>query len=346
MSEIILRTTDSLDSIFDHDWIDILVKNSFFFDTIADFKIKQKGVSVRFITNIKQQNVSSCTKLIKFVELRHMDDIVGYLGISDRNQFFSYTRNISGKEDNNEEQSINSKLNFIQITNKNFIKMQSIFFEKLWNLSVPANERIAEIKKETLNYTLLNSDTSDHDKIEALISRVVRSAEEEILLFFPTTNSFWLCEESCRIIGLLSEAINKYIKTNVLIHVGSEDFHSSKKIDQKIKQTNKILGTYVNYTTKKIDAKTMIFIADQAISLLISIKKGDKNRFRDAIDSATFSSSELNISTLLSVFTSLWIRSEMEKQNIIKQTYFRIFKEPQLKDENYKRKWFFENTEK
>ena len=80
--------------------------------------------------------------------------------------------------------------------------------------------------------------------------------------------------------------------------------------------------------------------------LLISIKKDDKNRFRDAIDSATFSSSELNISTLLSVFTSLWIRSEMEKQNIIKQTYFRIFKEPQLKDENYKRKWFFENAEK
>ncbi|MGB9169327.1 MAG: hypothetical protein WCB31_10410 [Nitrososphaeraceae archaeon] len=347
MSEIILRTTASLDSIFDHDWIDILVKNSTFFDTIADFKIKQKGVSVRFITNIKQQNVSSCTKLIKFVELRHMDDIVGYLGISDRNQFFSYTRNISGKESNNKEHTINSKLNFIQITNKNFIKMQSIFFEKLWDLSVPANERIAEIKKETLNYTLLNSDISDQDKIEALISRIVRSAEEEILLFFPTTNSFWLCEESCRIIGLLSEAINKYIKINVLIHVGSEDFHSSKKIDQKIKQTNKILGTYVNYTTKKIEGQnTIIVLTDQAISLLISIKKGDKNRFRDAIDSATFSSSELNISTLLSVFASLWIRSDMEKQNITKQTYFRIFKEPQLKDEKYKRKWFFENTEK
>lgn len=42
MSEIISSTTASLDSIFDHDWIDILVKNSSFFDTIADFKIKQR----------------------------------------------------------------------------------------------------------------------------------------------------------------------------------------------------------------------------------------------------------------------------------------------------------------
>lgn len=47
-----------------------------------------------------------------------------------------------------------------------------------------------------------------------------------------------------------------------------------------------------------------------------------------------------------SFFDSLWIRSDIEKQNIIKQTYFKIFKEPLLKDENYRRKWFFEPTKK
>jgi hypothetical protein len=59
---------------------------------------------------------------------------------------------------------------------------------------------------------------------------------------------------------------------------------------------------------------------------------------------AYFSNNELNISTLLSFFESLWIRSEIDKQNIIKQIYFKIFKEPQLKDEIYRRKWIFENT--
>jgi hypothetical protein len=38
-------------------------------------------------------------------------------------------------------------------------------------------------------------------------------------------------------------------------------------------------------------------------------------------------------------FDSLWIISEIDKQNIIKQTYFKIFKEPQLRDEYYRRKW-------
>ena len=56
---------------------------------------------------------------------------------------------------------------------------------------------------------------------------------------------------------------------------------------------------------------------------------------------ASFSNNELlNDSALLSFFDSLWIRSDIEKQNIIKQTYFKIFKEHQLKDENYRRKWF------
>ena len=144
----------------------------------------------------------------------------------------------------------------------------------------------------------------------------------------------------------MAEAINKYIKVKIIIHIDnrSEDSNATTKIDQTIKECNKVLGTYVNYTTKKIDTKTIILIADQAISLSISIKGHDKNTFKDAIEMASFSNNELNVSTLLSFFDSLWIRSEIDKQNIIKQTYFKIFKEPQLRDENYRRKWFFERT--
>jgi hypothetical protein len=71
MSEIISRITKNLDSVFDHSWIHILVENSIFFDTIVDFKIKQKGISIRFITKITSENVLHCTKIMKFVELRH-----------------------------------------------------------------------------------------------------------------------------------------------------------------------------------------------------------------------------------------------------------------------------------
>jgi hypothetical protein len=346
MSEIISQTTKNLESVFDHHWIHILVENSMFFNTIADFKIKQKGVSIRFITNITSENVLHCTKIMKFVELRHADTVTGYLGISDKNQFFSYTQS-SSKQNNHLEKNNddNLKLKFIHITNKEFVQMQYYFFEKLWNLSIPASEKIAEIQRVMFDTSLLNTNITDSRIIVEIFPKVIRSAVEEILLFFPTIDSFWFAESN-GIIKLLGEAINRFIKVKVLIRIDNENSNIKKEIERKINETNKILGTYVNYTTKKIDTKTIVLVTDQAISFSISIKYTEKGTFKDSIEMASFSNNELNVSALLSFFDSLWIRSDIEKQNIIKQTYFKIFKEPQLKDENYRRKWFFEPTKK
>ncbi len=326
MYEIILGTTRTLESVFDHNWISILVENSLFFNTLADFKIKQKDVSVRFITTITSENISYCTKLMKFVELRHTDAIIGYLGISDRKQFFNYGRPTSTKE-NNKENNSNLQLNFIHITNEDFIQMQYFLFEKLWELSIPVNDRIAEIKRMMFDINILNTNIRDFRTIEEIIPKVIQSAVKEILLFFPTFNSFWLLEENNEIIKLLAESINRYIKVKIIIHNDSEDSNAKKNIDQKIKEASKVLGTYVNYTTKNIRTKNMVVIIDQAISLTISIKDHNKNIFKDAIEMAYFSNNKLNISTLLSFFDSLWIRSEIDKQNFIKQTYFKLFRQ-------------------
>lgn len=346
MSEIISRTTKNLESVFDHDWIHILVENPEFFDTIVDFKIKQKGVSIRFITNITSENVLHCTKIMKFVELRHADTVTGYLGISDKNQFFSYTEPISKQNNDIEEKNNdNLKLKFIHITNKKFVQMQYYFFEKLWNLSIPASEKIAEIQRVMFDTSLLNTNITDSGTIEEIFPKVIQSAVEEVLLFFPTIDSFWFADRN-GIIKLLGEALTRFIKVKVIIHINGEISNIKKEIERKVNDTNKILGTYVNYTTKKIDTNTIILVTDQAISFSISIKYSERGTFKDSIEMASFSNNELTVSALLSFFNSLWIRSDIEKQNIIKQTYFKIFKEPQLKDENYRRKWFFEPTKK
>jgi hypothetical protein len=339
MSEIILKTTKTLECVLDANWINILIENSLF-NLLTDFKIKQKNIAVRFITTITPENISNCTKLMKFVELRHTDDIIGYLGISDRKQFFNYI----GTFKQDFERNNNLQLNFIHITNKDFIQMQFIFFEKLWESSIPATERIAQIKRILFDNSLLNTNIRDLATIKELIPKVIQSAIEEILLFFPTVTSFWLIEENNKVLELLSKAVKRYIKVRLIIHIDREDSIVQKQIDQKIMETDKVLRTYVNYTTKMIDTKTIIIIADQAISFSISIKDNDKNIFNESIEMASFSNNESTLSALLSFFESLWIRSDIEKQNIIKQTYFKIFKEPQLKDENYRRKWFFEHT--
>ena len=46
---------------------------------------------------------------------------------------------------------------------------------------------------------------------------------------------------------------------------------------------------------------------------------------------ASFSNNELNVSTLLSFFDSLWIRSEIDKQNIINKHTLKYLKNLNLK---------------
>ena len=50
------------------------------------------------------------------------------------------------------------------------------------------------------------------------------------------------------------------------------------------------------------------------------------------------------IANTISIF-ALWIQSVFDKQNKIKQAYFKMFQGLQLKDESYMRRWSFEQEE-
>ncbi len=84
----------------------------------------------------------------------------------------------------------------------------------------------------------------------------------------------------------------------------------------------------------------MTIVIDQAVSF--SLELGSElytERKIPMIIGASCSNDESTLSFNVSMFESLWIQSEFEKQNKIKQVYFRMFKGLELKNEKYKRKW-------
>ena len=54
---------------------------------------------------------------------------------------------------------------------------------------------------------------------------------------------------------------------------------------------------------------------------------------------STYSNSESTVFSNVSIFESLWIQSELDKQNKARQAYFQLFKGFKLKDEIYNRRW-------
>ena len=45
--------------------------------------LKDKGVKLRWITDINKENLSDCKKLMRIAEIRHLDEIIGAFGIHD-----------------------------------------------------------------------------------------------------------------------------------------------------------------------------------------------------------------------------------------------------------------------
>ena len=207
----------------------------------------------------------------------------------------------------------------------------------IFSHSVPAKEKIREIGRG------FNGDFIDiiqtHSKIQKIATELMDSATYEILLLFPTTNSFYRAEFS----GMLNsvwEASKRGVIVKMLIQ-GSEENDKLREIVQRvIRQGN--LPVNLQYISKPLETKISTLVIDQAVSLAIEINDDTKITFEESTGIAIYSNSESKISSSLTIFETLWIQSEIDIQNKVKQAYFQMFKGFQLKDELYTRRWSFD----
>jgi hypothetical protein len=155
------------------------------------------------------------------------------------------------------------------------------------------------------------------------------SAKEEILLLFPTTNTFYRAKSS----GLLNSLgkLPSEVAVRVLVQGGHNDHKVA--IRDELKQSHGQIQ--VQYATKPLTTRIVTVVVDQVTSLAIEIDDDTRETFEEASGTAIYSNSELIVSSCISIFETLWIQSEFDKQNKIKQAYFQMFKGLRMKEEYY-----------
>ena len=84
--------------------------------------LKNRGIKLRFITEITKDNANYCKDLIKITGLRHLDGVKGNFGISDDK---NYGRSATVKEGQPHVEIIRSNV-------RTFVEQQQFFFETLW----------------------------------------------------------------------------------------------------------------------------------------------------------------------------------------------------------------------
>ena len=124
--------------------------------------LKQKGIRLRFITEITKDNINYCKEVMKVFELRHLDGIKGNFGIADGKDYGGAAR---PKEAEVPTQLIRSNV-------RAFVEQQQYFFETLWAKSIPAEQRIKEIEEgRAVHYEtkVLTNEEEIVDKIKDLL---------------------------------------------------------------------------------------------------------------------------------------------------------------------------------
>ena len=276
--------------------------------------MKKRGIRLRFISEITKDNLSSCKKLMEIGEIRHLDDIKGNFGITDGIIYYASATN---KESAPPPQLIMS-------TVKPIVDQQQYFFDMLWKKALPAKQRIKEIEqglKREFMETL-----EDPYEVQTVLNNILNSANEEILLTFPTKTTTLGNKRLSRyeqeyLIPLLRNAVERGIKIRFLF-----DKSANEGMDRKSLITN---SNYDTVETQVLDLqeqnKIIAVIVDKEVCLTVEVRDEDDdyNEYDSIIEVlglATYSNSESTVSSYASIFDTLWIQAELrnktKKRNI------------------------------
>lgn len=255
----------------------------------------ETGVRIRQIVEITKDNLHYCKEFMKYVELRHMDNVKGNMAVSETE--YVATAVLEGSMP--VTQTIYSNV-------KAFLEQQRYFFETLWAKAVPAEHRIREIEQGVEPQRI--EVVYDAGQTLALYQSMIMSAEKEIKIMFPTTNAL-IRQDKAGILFLLQEAADvKKCQVKVLMP-------NDQSIRNFIPTNNSGSSTITTrFIEQEESGKATILIVDNKASLMMELKDDRKKTFHEAIGLSTYSNSKAGVLSYVSMFESLWKQTQLYEE--------------------------------
>ncbi len=268
-------------------------------------ELHERGVRQRTITEITRENVIACKKLMEFQEVRHLDGLKGYLSIADGRTLSSHAFGLEGKV----------LPHAVTTTVRIFVEQQQYFFETLWNKAIPAEQRIREIEEGVEPEVI---ETIREPKVtQERLFELIKSAKEEILIIFSTSNAFRRQEKAGAVELLIRTAKSKNVKVRIL----SPFDEYVTNIIKKIKRENKIKIELRN-VKEPLQTQVSVLIIDKASLLSAELKSDSKETTLEAIGLATYSNSRATVLSYASIFESLWNQTRLYEET--RQLYLQL----------------------
>ena len=260
----------------------------------AYFELKNRGVKIRFITEITTNNISYCKEMMRIADVRHLDGIKGNFVIADGANYAGIANTQGGKQ---LPQLIHSNV-------KLFVEQQQYFFEMLWEKAVPAEQRIKEIEEGRIPEKL--EIMQDTQKSIARAFDIMSKTKMELLVLFATehTFSFALQGEAANIYRKLSE---NGVEIKLLVPRGGPEIEN----EQIAKARDISPSINLRFSDVDLNTRITIMISDRNELMSWELKDDTLNDPYLAGGIATYSNIKALASSYAIIFDNLWKTTEL-----------------------------------
>jgi two-component system sensor histidine kinase VicK len=257
---------------------------------------KNRGVRLRYLTEIAAENISYCKELMKIVgELRHLDGIKGNFMISESEYLAPLILFRKGE--------VASQIVYSNI--KEVVEHQQYVFDTLWNKSIAAEKRIKQIEEGI-----------EPDKTEFILDTkisitralsIISSAQKDVLVIFATSKTFAL-SMSMGISQIYLKAINNGAKIRLLIPDGEQIEQTVNELKSAVPEVN------VRIADKSLQTKITILVVDRRELMTWELKDDNIEDPYEAGGLATYSNNKSIALSYATIFKSLWRQTELYEE--------------------------------
>ena len=287
-------------------------------------KAKNRGVKLRYVTEVTEENILYCKELSKFAEVYHLNGVKGNFEVSQNE--------ISGKGEYIATATLQEAEPVAQLIYSNvreIVEQQQFVFDTLWNKAIPSEVRIKEIE-EGIKPETIEVIVNPKEALEAEY-RLLKSAKQEIQMIFSAVNTFHMQEKQLGLTRILTNLSKQGVSIKVLTPIDNQvkeliaDINEQEEIKQQQQpyQNRRNNNTYSAIDIQDIapssSINAKIIVVDKQDSLVMEIKDGITDSLHTTIGLSTLSNSKSTVASYSAIFENLSKQNQLYKQ--LKEAY-------------------------
>jgi two-component system, OmpR family, sensor histidine kinase VicK len=268
---------------------------------------KNRGVKIRFITEITEDNIHYCKELMNIVtEFRHLDGLVGGIAVTESEYMTTTT--------------LRKKELLTQVFYSNayeVVKQGQYVFNTFWDKAVPAKQRIREIEQglEPEFFEVI----TDNRKASEILVDLAKSAKKEALFLLSNDRTMVRMERLGVIDYLIESSQRNSAHIKIVCPLSTYNEEIVNRMSTSAPNISILNGNNTEYDILIVDAKRF---------LRAELREPFAIEFCDAIGFTIHSNSKPSVESFKSIFELLWnermLNEELKKADKMQKEFINI----------------------